>query len=70
VPRSVHLVVPITKSIWFVLVPNEKKLNWFGVASQLPNAISFGLVPIGQICLACFGWAWLVNNQALFVLFW
>ena len=55
---SVHLVRPITKCIWFVLVPNDEisfGLVWFSLAGQLPNAICFGLVPNGKII---FGLLW------------
>ena len=48
VGSSVHLVRPITKYIWFVLVPNDEisfGLIWFGLADQIPNGICFGLVP-------------------------
>ena len=56
--RSVHLVRPITKCIWFVLVPNDEisfGLVWFSLAGQLPNAICFGLVTNGKII---FGLLW------------
>ena len=55
---SVHLVRPITKYIWFVLVPNDEisfGLIWFGLAGQLPNGICFGLVPNEMIS---FGLIW------------